>query len=128
MSDNTMAVVSAAAETLEEAHEVAGRLTQAGFARNSIKVVRRAEDLYEVSLHVREANRAKAEQAIENRSGLSLGSFSAPGLGAALGIGAAAVGLGLLAALGARPGLSARRERQGYVGPRGLITRRPRQP
>ncbi len=102
MAGNKMALVSAAAETLEEAHEVAGRLTQAGFARNSIKVVRRAEDLYEVSLHVREANRAKAEQAIENRSGLGLGWLSSQSFGVALGIGAAAVGLGIVAALGAR--------------------------
>ena len=85
-----LALVSAPAETLEEAHEVVGRLTQAGFARNSIKVVRQAEDLFEVSLHVREANRARAEKAIANRRG-ALGTFGGTGAALALAVGAAAL-------------------------------------
>ena len=62
-------VITANAASLEEAHEVAGRLTQAGFARNSIDVQRRGEGGFEVSLHVSDANRQRAQQAIENRWG-----------------------------------------------------------
>jgi hypothetical protein len=97
MAETNLALVSDLAETLEEAHEIAGRLTQAGFARNSVKIVRRAEDSFEVSLHVREANRARAERAIAN-------GFGGAGNGAlrTLGIGAAALGAGLVAAVAAR--------------------------
>jgi hypothetical protein len=101
MSSNRMELVSAAAETLEDAHEIVGRLTQAGFARNSIKVSRGAEDQFEVSLHVRDTNRAKAERAIENRGG-RLGTIAKGGAGLALGLGAAALGVGIAAALTAR--------------------------
>ena len=101
MTYRERALVSAAAETLEEAHEVVGRLTQAGFARNSIKVIRRAEDLYEVSLPVGAANRARAEQVIANRSG-ALGSLPGTGAAFALGVAAIALGAGIAAALTAR--------------------------
>lgn len=35
--------ITANAASLEEAHEIVGRLTQAGFARNSVDVERRGE-------------------------------------------------------------------------------------
>jgi hypothetical protein len=61
--------ITANAASLEEAHEIVGRLTQAGFARNSVDVERRGESAFAVSIHVRDANRRRAQQAIENRWG-----------------------------------------------------------
>ena len=98
MSGRDIALVSAAADTLEEAHEIAGRLTQAGFARNSVRIERAGDDVFEVSLHVRSANRARAERAIANRSG----GFAGNGAVRTIGIGAAALGAGILAAFAAR--------------------------
>lgn len=102
MASRGLTTVTASADTLEEAHEIAGRLTQAGFARNSIHVARQGEDSFEISLHVREANRARAERAIGSLGGPNLAAFSAPGLAIGLGIGAAAIGAGIFAALAAR--------------------------
>lgn len=61
--------ITANAASLEGAHEMVGRLTQAGFARNSVDVERRGESGFAVSIHVRDANRKRALQAIENRWG-----------------------------------------------------------
>lgn len=58
------------ASSIGDAHEIVGRLTQAGFARNSIDVDGRGEDQFEVLIHVSEANRARAQQAIDNISGM----------------------------------------------------------
>ncbi|NNM72273.1 hypothetical protein [Enterovirga aerilata] len=103
MAREGLALVSAGAETLEEAHEIAGRLTQAGFARNGIRIVRRAEDLFEVSLRVRERSRAKAERAIGNRfGGVELPAVPGTRAALALGLGVALLGAGIYAALAAR--------------------------
>lgn len=81
--------------SLEDAHETVGRLTQAGFARNSIDVERRGDDRVEVVLHLRERNLARAHQAIGNRRGAGLG--LSDGTLLLIGGGLAALGAGLYA-------------------------------
>src|SRR4051794_27204692 len=89
--------VTARAPSLEEAHEIVGRLTQAGFARNSIHVDRSGENEFEILLHVRHANRTRAEQAISNSSGLELVFGVSPPTILMIVGGAAARGAGLWA-------------------------------
>ncbi len=89
---SAVTTITADAESLELAHVIVGRLTQAGFARNSVDVERRGDDGFGVSLHVRDANRRRAQQAIQNRWG-SLPSL--PSLNFALVL----VGAGAAAAL-----------------------------
>ncbi len=103
MAHKGMTVVRAPAASLEAAHEIAGCLSQAGFARNSIEVERLDAESLEVRLHVREANRRKAEDAIANGlGGLPVGRLLPSGTALVLGIGAAAIGAGVYAALTAR--------------------------
>jgi hypothetical protein len=89
--------IEASAGSLEEAHEIVGRLTQAGFARNSMEVQRSEGDRFAVHLHTREPNRARAERAISGGLGTGLGtSLASPVLLSALG-GAFVAGAGLWA-------------------------------
>jgi hypothetical protein len=103
MARKGMAVVTARCTAIEEAHEVVGRLSQAGFARNSIHVDRDDEGGFEVRLHVREANRDRAEEAIRTaHGGFEVGRLPSAGTALAIGIGAVAIGAGIVAALAAR--------------------------
>ena len=104
MARKGMTVVTTPATSIEEAHEIVGRLSQAGFARNSIHVKRIDESSsVEVHLHVREANRERAEQAFRNaHGGFDVGRLPSAGTALAIGIGAAAIGAGIFAALTAR--------------------------
>jgi len=103
MAHKDMSVVTAHAVSLDEAHAIAGRLSRAGFARNSIHVERLDEDRLEVRMHVRDANRQRAEQAMRAaEEGVSVGRLLSPGTALVLGVGAAAIGAGIYAALTAR--------------------------
>jgi hypothetical protein len=106
MRGSDVAVVTATVPSLEDAHEMAGRLTQAGFARNSIDIERLGEEEYEVSMHVRASNRARAERAIHNisRGSVIPGVSNATALSVMVGV--AALGAGIVAALAARNGMA----------------------
>ena len=93
------------ASSLEEAHAMIGRLANAGFARNSM-AVEREDDAFEVTLHCREANRARAQQ-VAAGGGFAFGS---PGALAALGLIALATGAGILVALTAKRAFQAEKQ------------------
>jgi hypothetical protein len=97
MAHTGFTVLRAPAASIEDAHEIVGRLTQAGFARNSIDVDRQGDNQFEVMLHVSQPNRSRAQQAIDNALGLDW-HIGVPSTTVMLIVGgAAALGAGLLA-------------------------------
>lgn len=95
MSRAGYTVLTTPVPSVEEAHETLGRLTQAGFARNSVDIERRGDGRVEVVLHLRERNLARAHQAISNRWGAGFGLSTETLL--LIGGGLAAIGAGLYA-------------------------------
>ena len=75
MPRRTYMLVRVPAGSLEEAHEIIGRLTSAGFARNSMKASADGDGSFHVAVHTSPANHDRVMRAAEGGfgSGLNLG-------------------------------------------------------
>jgi hypothetical protein len=98
MQRRTHTIVRVPAGSLEEGHEIIGRLTSAGFARNSMKAGADADGSFHVAVHTSPANHDRVMRAAAGGfgSGLHLGVSNATlafivGGAAVLGAGAWAV-------------------------------------
>jgi hypothetical protein len=99
-----MTMVKVDASSLAEAHEIVGRLADAGFARNSVRIERDGDDLH-VEVHCREENRARVRRVVARSSAIG-----SPVIVTALCVGALAIGAGVFVAFAARRGIPAVRE------------------
>src|SRR4051794_13732810 len=88
----TYTIIELPVGSLPEAHEIAGRLTGAGFARNSISIVARPNGPFHVAVHTRAYNRARVMRAAEGSR-----TFQTAAYAALIGLGAAALAGGIWA-------------------------------
>jgi hypothetical protein len=87
-------IIRIPAPSLEEAHEIIGRLTAIGFPRQSMNVTPHEDDSYHVAVHTHEANRERVRRVAEGDTGQGVPSAVMTG---AILAGGALLGAGLWA-------------------------------